>query len=202
MNFPRKSLRHRIAFRTVRTLIAVLCSIPFLQAQQVRSRLANATVLVIRHAEKPAEGASLSPAGVARAEKYARYFAPFVLDGNALRINALYAGSDTSNSARPRLTLEPLSRATELPLNAQFSTDDSAALAQALATEPHGDHVLIAWRHKKISALLRALGADPNSLLPDGRWPDEVYDWVILLHFDAEGHLDQQRLIHETALLQ
>lgn len=197
MNLPYKTISRRIALRTVGTLIAILCSIAFLQAQPARNYLANSTVLVIRHAEKPPIGASLTPDGFARAEKYARYFHPFVTDGKAFSVNALYAGSDEPDSMRPRLTLEPLSRATKIPLNTHFSTADSDALARALAEQAHGDHVLIAWRHKKIAVLLKALGADPSHLLPNGVWPDSVYDWVIFLHFDAAGHLDQQRLIHE-----
>ena len=179
-------------------LVAVLCSTPLLHAEKPASHLANATVLVIRHAEKaPDSGSSLTPQGFARAEKYAHYFHPFEVDGKAIQLDSLYAGSDSTESIRPRLTLEPLSRATGLPLNTQFSTNEPEQLALALAEKSHGEHVLIAWRHKKIPALLKALGADPAALLPEGSWPDSVYDWVILLHFDATGHVDQQRLIHE-----
>ena len=39
------------------------------------------------------------------------------------------------------------------------------------------------------AALLRALGANPDSLLPHGKWPDSVYDWVILLSYDKNGSL-------------
>lgn len=184
----------RTTLRFTATFLALLCTAPFLHAQ---NGLANATVLVIRHAEKPATGTSLTADGFARAEKYAHYFHPFVADGTPLSLNALYAGSDSTNSVRPRQTLEPLSRATGIALNLQFSTDEPEAFAHALATEAHGDHVLVAWRHKKIPALLKALGADPASLLPNGVWPDSVYDWVVLLRFDADGHLHQQRLIHE-----
>ncbi len=187
----------RTAVRAVRVSILGLCFIPFLRAQQAHNYLANSTVLVIRHAEKPAEGTGLTPDGVARSEKYAGYFNPFVVDGKAISINALYAGSDSQDSMRPRLTLEPLSRATGLPLDVRFSTGKPEELVHALATEPHGDHLLIAWRHKKIPALLTALGADPALLLAGGEWPDSEYAWVILLHFDAAGHLVQQRLIHE-----
>ena len=67
----------------------------------------------------------------------------------------------------------------------------------ALSTAPHGDHILIAWRHKKIPAMLKAFDANPALLLPDGVWPDSVFDWVILLQYDAAGHLQTQKLIHE-----
>jgi len=197
MSFSQKTTYHRVALCTVCTLIVVLCSTAPSQAQVSQNYLANSTLLVIRHAEKPAAGANLSPDGSARAEKYTRYFHPFVIDGTTISINALYAGADSPDSVRPRLTLEPLSRATGIPLNLHFPTSEPAEFARALTTESHGNHVLIAWRHKKIPALLKALGADPTLLLPNKVWPDSVYDWVIVLHFDASGHLDQQRLVHE-----
>jgi len=189
-----------ISFRCATSwpLLAILCGASLLHAEKAASYLANATVLVIRHAEKaPDSGSSLTPQGFARAEKYVRYFHPFSVNGKVIPIDALYAGSDSAESIRPRLTLEPLSHATGLPLNTQFSTNEPEQLARALEEKPHGGHVLIAWRHKKIPPLLKALGADPAALLPEGLWPDAVYDWVILLHFDAMGHVDRQQLIHE-----
>jgi hypothetical protein len=187
----------RIALRTACALIAIICVTTLLQAQETPNHLANSTVLVIRHAEKPAAGATLNSDGVARAKKYALYFNPFVVDGVTIPVNALYAGSDSPDSMRPRLTLEPLSRATGIPLNLHFSTNEPDVFAHALAAKQHEDHVLVAWRHKKIPALLKALGADPAVLLPSGAWPDAVYDWIILLHYDSAGHVNQQRLIHE-----
>jgi hypothetical protein len=187
----------RLRVRLSLIAIAVVCLLPALHAQEKPTQLANATVLIIRHAEKPESGSSLTPEGFARAEKYAHYFLPFHIDGAPLSINALYAGQDSANSIRPRLTLEPLSHASGLPLNTQFPTTDPESLAHALMTSPHGDHVLIAWRHGKIPSLLKALSADPMQLLPDGKWPDTVYDWVIFLHYDADGHLQTQKVIHE-----
>ncbi|MDE1156548.1 MAG: hypothetical protein PW735_12580 [Acidobacteriaceae bacterium] len=165
------------------------------------NHLANTTVLIVRHAEKPVEGSSLTPQGFKRAEAYAHYFAPFEMDGKLLEINALYAASDTKNSVRPRLTLEPLSQALHLPIDQHYASDAPEDLASALATTNHGNHVLIAWRHKKIAALIQALGGSPAQLLPEDKWPDQVYDWVVLLHFDAQGKLDHQALIHEPNLL-
>jgi hypothetical protein len=197
MDLSCNSITPRFTRRALCALIVVFCSTMLIQAQQAPNHLANSTILVIRHGEKPATGASLTPEGFARAEKYTHYFHPFVADGTVIQINALYAGSDQPDSVRPRLTLEPLSKATNIPLNVSFSTSDPDLFAHALAVEPHGDHLLVSWRHKKIPGLLKALGANSALLLPGGVWPDSVYDWVVLLHFDASGNLDQQRLIHE-----
>lgn len=179
------------------SLLAFFCSGLRAAAQTQTNYLANATVLVIRHAEKPESGSSLSPEGLVRAQKYTRYFHPFVAERQRLMPDALYAGADSADSIRPRLTLEPLSEATGIPLNSSFPTNEPDKLVHALTAEPHGSCVLIAWRHKKIAALLKALGADPATLLPESMWPDEVYDWVIVLHFDAAGRVDQQQRIIE-----
>jgi hypothetical protein len=180
-----------------RLLLALACTGLPIAAQTSTNHLANATVLVIRHAEKPASGSRLSPDGVLRAQKYAHYFHPFVAEGQRLMPDALYAGADSADSIRPRLTLEPLSQDTGIPLNSTFPTNEPDKLVHALTAEPHGSCVLIAWRHKKIAALLKALGADSATLLPESTWPDDVYDWVIVLHFDAAGHVDQQQRILE-----
>jgi hypothetical protein len=166
-------------------------------AAQAPDHLANTTVLIVRHAEKPEEGASLTPAGFARAQAYTHYFNPFLLDGKQLRINALYAGHDTEGSMRPRLTLEPLSHALHLPLDTDYGTDDPAGLADHLRSTSHGDHVLIAWRHKKIPALVEALGGRPSEIIPGDTWPNDVYDWVLVLRFNAEGRLASEQRLQE-----
>ncbi|HUD83961.1 MAG TPA: hypothetical protein VMQ67_10685, partial [Candidatus Saccharimonadales bacterium] len=73
--------------------------------------LKDAVVLVIRHAEKPENGKALSPEGVERAKAYVHYFQSFQVYGKPLKLDSLFAASDSKKSIRPRLTLEPLSRA-------------------------------------------------------------------------------------------
>jgi|GEM_PF-450775 len=188
--------------RTLPNLCFVLCvslaaSCGAFAAQAQENHLANTTVLIIRHAEKPDNGPVLSPAGVARAQSYAHYFHPFAIDGKRLQPDTLIAGADSADSVRPRLTLEPLSRATRIALDTRFATNAPDELVHALINEAHGNCILIAWRHKKIAPLLKDFGADSATLLPADTWPDDVYDWVIVLHFDAAGHVDQQRRIAE-----
>jgi len=172
-------------------------------AQTPRNYLANNTVLIIRHSEKPeAEaGTGLNSAGEIRARLYAKYFQPFQEEGLSIPVDCLYAGADSKNSFRPRLTLEPLSKATGMPLHTNIGTKDSQILVQELKTEVHGQHPLIAWRHGEIPTLLRAFGAVPEKLLPNGQWPDDVFDWVILLKMGSDGQLGSAILIHETLKL-
>jgi hypothetical protein len=159
--------------------------------------LANNTVLIVRHTEKPVTGNGLTPLGEERARLYAKYFEPFHEEGLSISVDCLYAGADSENSIRPRLTLEPISRATGLPLHLNIGTKDSEGLVRELQTEPHGPHPLIAWRHGEIPTLLMAFGASPDKLLPKGQWPDDVFDWVVVLTMGPDGHLLSARLIHE-----
>lgn len=160
-------------------------------------RLAGNTVLIVRHAEKPLLGRELTRAGEARANAYIHYFEPFQESGLNIRVNALYSGSDSPDSVRPRLTLEPLSRASGLPLDSSISTKEPAALVTLLRTQPHGNHPLVAWRHGSVPALLTAFGASPT-LLPESKWPDDIYDWVVVLTFDNSGHLRSSQLVKEN----
>ena len=165
--------------------------------------LANVTLLVIRHAEKPAaEGdRGLSPAGEARAKGYATYFQHFEVDGAPVHIDTLIASADSDESARPRLTLEPLSAATGIRIQTPFANKDVKDAAHWIeAGQTHGV-ALIAWHHGKLAKLLEKLGADPATLLPDGTWSENVYDWVIVLRYDADGQLSEAKRIVEPANL-
>ena len=151
--------------------------------------LRNVVILIVRHAEKPDSGMELTAAGAQRADAYTNYFRRFIVDSKPLSLDCLIAAADSKNSHRPRLTLEPLSKSLGLPLDLRYNDKESDQLAAELQARPHGKQILICWRHGQIPALLQALGADPAKLLPDGKWPDEVFSWVIQLRYDQEGRL-------------
>jgi len=166
-----------------------------LYAQQ--NYLANNTILIVRHAEKsPESGTGLTPQGENRAQLYVTYFTPFRDGGLNLTIDSLYAGADSKKSFRPRLTLEPLSKATGLPLHHEIGTSDPKALVEELKSHPHGLHPLVAWRHSEIPNLIAAFGGPP-SLIPDSKWPNETYDWVIVLTIGPNAEVTSARIIHE-----
>jgi hypothetical protein len=167
------------------------------QTEPAPNNLADNTVLIIRHSEKPESGTGLTPQGEARAQLYTKYFQPFQEEGFSIMVDSLYAGADSASSNRPRLTLEPISKATGLLLHHKIGTKESDALVRELKTEPHGKYPLIAWRHGEIPALLIAFGASPEQLLPNGKWPDDVYDWVIVLKMGPDGKPSSAKLIRE-----
>lgn len=159
------------------------------------SALKNAVILVIRHGEKPESGEVLSPAGEARAQAYANYFKNYSIDGQPHPPDHLFAAKDSSSSSRPRLTIEPTAKALGLPIDSRFDDNQFLELAQQLQSTPHGTNILICWHHGNIPQLLQALGADPGKLLPGGKWPDAVFNWVMQLRYDANGQmLDSTRI--------
>jgi len=149
----------------------------------------NATILIIRHAEKSDDGDELSAAGVARSNAYVHYFQTYKIDGRPVHLDAIYAAADSAGSARTRLTVEPLSHALGLPIDTSFKNKDFDDLADLLKSKASGKTVLISWHHHKIPDLVNALGADPSKLIPGGVWPDDQYGWVIQLCYDKSGHL-------------
>ncbi len=151
--------------------------------------LVNTTVLIIRHAEKPDDGPDLSAAGNARALAYVNYFQSFMLDGRPARPVALFATAPSAGSNRPVETLTPLARALGVTIDERFPNKDSADLVRALHAAPHGSTVLICWHHGQVPTLLRALGVDAETLLPQGKWPSTQFGWVLALRFDATGQL-------------
>jgi hypothetical protein len=153
------------------------------------SPLQDAVILIIRHAEKPESGPELTTEGVQRAKAYVNYFNDFQMDSQPLKLDCLIAAADSKNSHRPRLTLTPLSQALKLPLDTRFKDKDFEGLAGDLRSSPHGKHILICWHHGGIPELVRSLGADPDKLIPDGKWPGSVFGWMIELRYDHDGQL-------------
>ena len=162
--------------------------------------LTNATIVIIRHAEKPERGPELAPAGTRRAGAYADFFQRLELDGHPFRPDHLFCTADSNGSHRPRLTLEPLSRALKLPIDHRFANQNVAELGRELRARAHGQNLLICWHHGKIPALLASLGAQPELVLPHAKWPDDVFGWMIELHYDATGRLLAARCLPENLM--
>ena len=155
----------------------------------------DATVLIIRHAEKPDDGDGLTPAGEARAKAYVEYFRGFKFHSEPVKLDAIFAAADSKNSRRPRLTVQPLASALGLPVETRYRDKDYQGLAAELGERYNGRNVLVCWHHGVMLELLHAMGADPDTLLPGGKWPGDEYNWVVVLHYDQDGHLkDAQRI--------
>ena len=164
---------------------------------ETSAALSNATILVIRHAEEPSKGDGLSSRGTARAQEYVDYFKNFTIDGKPMKIDYLFAASDSSNSRRPRLTLEPIAQALGISIDSQFKSKDFLKLAQKIETLPRGSNVLVCWHHSEIPNLIGALGADAEKVLQKDKWPGKEYGWLIQLRYDEKGNLSDSKRIKE-----
>ena len=125
------------------------------------------------------------------------YFTNYQINGETIKLTALFAATNTSSSHREYLTLLPLSQAVGLPIDTDYKDKDYAKLADALQSADHGRFILVCWHQGKIPDLVRALGADPRDVLPDGNWPDDQYGWVIQLRYDKQGRLKSAKRIVE-----
>lgn len=159
--------------------------------------LANTTVLIVRHAEKPGTGPNLAPMGVQRAQAYATYFDPLHLKNKTYTPDYIAAAADSKSSMRPRLTCEPTATKLGLQMNLQFADRDFGALATFLESAPRGKTILICWHHGDIPALINALGGDPKKILGVRKWPENVFGWLVVLTYDASGQLKKAELVHE-----
>ena len=157
----------------------------------------NATILIIRHAEKPKKGHGLSKAGEKRAKDYVAYFQNYQVDSVPLKVDYLYTAADTSDSRRPRLTLEPFSKAVGMSIDSSIKDDQYQKLVSAIQAKPAGKQFLICWHHEEIPQLIGALGADSKQLIHSDKWPEDVYDWVIQLRYDSNGQVMEAKRITE-----
>jgi hypothetical protein len=181
-----------------------LCVLLLLAAARVFAQdspgLSDTVVLIIRHAEKPGSGDSLTSAGEERAKAYVHYFQSYTIDSKPITVDYLFAAADSKGSKRPRLTLTPLSQAAGLTIDQRFTNKQFQELANELRAKPHGRHMVICWHHGEIPALLEALGAKPEKLLPKGKWPEDVFGWVIQLRYDGKGQLAEAKRIKEDLM--
>jgi hypothetical protein len=146
------------------------------------------SILLIRHAEKPADvaDANLSPAGKKRAEALPELFKTTADRPDPLPTpDFVFATKPTKHSNRPVETVAPLAQALKLEVNAGYANDDYAALAEELYTNPkyEGKTVLICWHHGTLPEFAVMLGATG---VPD-RWKDAVFDRVWVVTFDEKG---------------
>jgi hypothetical protein len=178
-----------ITFMRRRLFIAVVFGFTLAAITNAQEGPKNATVLIIRHAEDADSGDGISPLGQERAAAYKNYFLNFTVDSKHREPEGIFAAKDSKKSHRPRLTMEPFAKAANLKIDMRFGNDQSTDLAADLRANQQGKVILICWRHPYIPALLNALGANSETFLPNGKWPGAVFNWIILLSFDQDGHL-------------
>jgi len=147
--------------------------------------VANQSILIIRHAEKPEPGAdagvdstgqadskSLTPRGWQRAGAWVQLFSPALGQSGALsRPTAIFASAPMkphekddggSKSRRPLQTVSPLAARLKVTVDLNFSKGQEAALAGAISLIQ--GVVLVCWQHEDILGIANALVPAPVGL--------------------------------------
>lgn len=153
-----------------------------------------AQVIIIRHAEKPSRGNTLSEKGYERAEGLVRLFLedPRVLQfGTPAAIYAQRPKHERS-SLRPIQTIEPLAHVLHLPIEDQFTRTQYPKMVQKVLNDPRYEDkmVLISWAHSVIPQIAEAFGVEnaPH------KWPRSEFDRLWVITFEKEGSVKFQNL--------
>lgn len=149
--------------------------------------LATRHILVMRHAEKPADAAdpNLSPAGYARAKRLATY-----IPDTFGKPGVIIAAANSAKSLRPDETVMPLAQRCGLSVQMPYPDDQFADAANLMRTGAgYEDQPLIVccWHHEKIPKLMHALGCAKGSY-PDP-WDGTVFNLILKVGIHADGTL-------------
>jgi len=146
-----------------------------------------AQIIVIRHADKPADqnDPHLSPLGVARARDLVGFIttdAAMTKFGAPVAVFATKTTRD-NDGQRTQETVAPLAAALKLSVQTPFLGKDFAALARQILANPAfaGKTVLICWNHVVIPELVAALGVSP----PPPKWKGSVFDVVYVITYQG-----------------
>lgn len=146
------------------------------------------TLVFIRHAEKPAAGlGQLNCQGLNRAlalpavllAKFGKPDFVFASDPHEKKPD----GDQLYNYVRPLLTVAPTAVQAGLPINTSFGFENIAGLQQELAAPRYQNAVvLVAWEHKKledmVKAMLKDMGANPADV---PRWKGSDFDSIYVV---------------------
>jgi hypothetical protein len=159
-----------------------------LSAAAATSLAQPAHIIIIRHAEKPAdlEDKNLSDVGRRRAKALVTFFnenSEMAKLGRPDRIFATGLGKG-GKGQRCQQTVAPLAENLHLEVQTRFKAEENAELAkQILGWEKHKETILICWTKERIPELMSALGVRK---VPPKLQEDE-YDYVFILTPGKEG---------------
>jgi len=155
---------------------------------------APAQVFIIRHAEKPASGDSLSTKGRERAAALVPYFMETKELLNYGPPVAVYAMSPSkaNPSERPIETVKGLAEALKVTLNSSYERDGYKKMVEDIMndTSNHGKTVLICWEHQLIPEIARAFKAFQTP----GKWQNEVFDRIWIVNLNQGGKVSFQNV--------
>ena len=168
----------------------------FLTGVAARSESARETIVFVRHGEKPDAGlGQLNCQGLNRALAL-----PAVVLNLFGKPDAIFAPNPAVQKTdagkaydyvRPLATIEPTAIAFGLPVNTSFGLSDTSGLRAALEKKRSAHRnglILVAWEHKMIVAIAKALlahhGGDPAAV---PKWRRDDFDSIYVIVLTASG---------------
>ena len=151
------------------------------------------TLVLVRHAEKPAEGLGLLTCkGLNRALLLPDFFAAnfkrpdHVLAPNpAVKVTEIHGNGQRYDYVRPLLTIGPTAVRFGVPINTQLPFNDPGLLADTLLDpQYHNDTIYVAWEHSNLVAFTEIVLKRFHELAPVPQWPDSDYDTFYVLRMD------------------
>jgi len=162
------------------------------RAAETRHRSVE-TLVLVRHAEKPAEGLGLLTCkGLNRAlllpdffsanfERPDHIFAP----NPAVKVTEIHGNGQRYDYVRPLLTIGPTAVRFGVPISTQLPFNDPGLLADTLLDpQYHNDTIYVAWEHSNLVAFAEIVLTrfhDPT-VVPG--WPNSDYDTFYVFRID------------------
>jgi len=161
-------------------------------------------VVLIRHAEKPDTGDTLSKQGFQRAAALVPFFTqlPTVVDFRPCV--GIYAPCSSKNHASTRSiqTVSALANAWRVPFYVKYTVGDTVNLVSEIMTKPEydGRMVLLCWQHEHIQEITQLFGVANAPA-----WPKDAFDRVWVLDFAGSAvslfrDLPQQLMFGDSVL--
>ncbi|WP_316805408.1 histidine phosphatase family protein [Pedobacter nototheniae] len=134
----------------------------------------NLKIILIRHAEKPAQGDNLNCQGLNRSMQLPAVIVKKFGLPNYVYVPNLNATKGTKRS-RAFQTVLPLSIKYNLSINSSFDVEDSKGLVNDISAKK--GLVLVCWEHHELTKIMKAFGVKPTNL----KWAENDFDgiWTI-----------------------
>jgi hypothetical protein len=190
-----------------KTAVAVaLCSfVPTVSAIGEKTDGATATIVFVRHGEKPEDGlGQLNCQGLNRALALAPIIAKSFGRPDAIFApNPSHPKEDAGtlyDYVRPLATIEPTAIWFGLPVHVSLDFQDIEGLRAALENQRKPNHnifVLVAWEHRQIAPIVRALlaahGADAEIVKKVRDWDRKDFDSMYVVTIsESKATFDQK----------
>jgi hypothetical protein len=134
-------------------------------------------VIIIRHAEKPANGDNLSCKGLNRALELPDLLKKKIGIPDYVFVPSINTGKNTS-TARMYQTIVPFAVKYNLNINSKYDVNDTEDLAKDILKR--SGTILIVWEHDHIDNIAKALGVQNTS-----KWPGNDFDSIWIIEFQG-----------------